>query len=595
MIARPKISRNERKTTEIGAFEVGNFAPFSCPGLLTAAPLAAAAACWLERPRRLLPRCAIIALAAFVPFGALELRRRSSAATAGSWGDLTTAAGLWRHASRAEYGTFRLGAGRGAEGDAWRRAGAYLEWTAAQQGGSRVGLLLAALGAGAGLALERRVAAAVVGAWAFYVAAWHGVWSNLPIFGGNAMAYEVHARFWMQPHALLCCAAGAGAAAVLALVDGALANTLALLGPKPAGTAVRGVALAVASIVALGRVETLYPAHDFGRDGLAMKAHGLAVLNGLPARSLLLSHSDLHWNPSRYLRTCERRRPDVEHVSLQLLPYPWFARQKRAYGNVSWPDVPPRPSTDVAADAYEVMLSDAIAANLGGFPGGVYVDLHGVYEPRIGSLGRWRGFALVPWGVNFRAVPEAAVAADFLPWVDAALAQIDALRATWAPLGGPQAAARFRRGTWEHAARSAYNDAHYQLGLFCLTAAQELRRGLEAPRFPSYLRLLRNACVLISQAADDAGALSSPERDVVKNAALAAVSLHGALAAGSGLAGRAPFGDGDLGPPDAGELAVVAVDASARAAAFLGAHGAGDPDAAVFEDFLRKVAPRPGA
>ena len=34
MIARPKISRNERKTTEIGAFEVGNFAPFSCPGAL---------------------------------------------------------------------------------------------------------------------------------------------------------------------------------------------------------------------------------------------------------------------------------------------------------------------------------------------------------------------------------------------------------------------------------------------------------------------------------------------------------------------------------------------------------------------------------
>ncbi|KAH8044610.1 hypothetical protein JL720_17020 [Aureococcus anophagefferens] len=32
MIARPKIGRNERKTTEIGAFEVGNFAPFCCPG-----------------------------------------------------------------------------------------------------------------------------------------------------------------------------------------------------------------------------------------------------------------------------------------------------------------------------------------------------------------------------------------------------------------------------------------------------------------------------------------------------------------------------------------------------------------------------------
>jgi hypothetical protein len=33
MIARPKISQNERKTTEIGAFEVGNFAPFYCPGI----------------------------------------------------------------------------------------------------------------------------------------------------------------------------------------------------------------------------------------------------------------------------------------------------------------------------------------------------------------------------------------------------------------------------------------------------------------------------------------------------------------------------------------------------------------------------------
>ena len=31
MIARPKISRNEWKTTEMGAFEVGNFALFSCP------------------------------------------------------------------------------------------------------------------------------------------------------------------------------------------------------------------------------------------------------------------------------------------------------------------------------------------------------------------------------------------------------------------------------------------------------------------------------------------------------------------------------------------------------------------------------------
>ena len=32
MIARPKISRNEWKPAELGAFEVGNFALLSCPG-----------------------------------------------------------------------------------------------------------------------------------------------------------------------------------------------------------------------------------------------------------------------------------------------------------------------------------------------------------------------------------------------------------------------------------------------------------------------------------------------------------------------------------------------------------------------------------
>ena len=32
MIARPKLSQNEWKTTEIQASKVGNFSPFSCPG-----------------------------------------------------------------------------------------------------------------------------------------------------------------------------------------------------------------------------------------------------------------------------------------------------------------------------------------------------------------------------------------------------------------------------------------------------------------------------------------------------------------------------------------------------------------------------------
>merc|ERR1712091_739986 len=43
MIARPKISRNEWKSAELGAFEVGNFALLSCPGAASSRPAAAPA------------------------------------------------------------------------------------------------------------------------------------------------------------------------------------------------------------------------------------------------------------------------------------------------------------------------------------------------------------------------------------------------------------------------------------------------------------------------------------------------------------------------------------------------------------------------
>lgn len=162
--------------------------------------------------------------------------------------------------------------------------------------------------------------------------------------------------------------------------------------------------------------------------------------------------------------------------------------------------------------AYEALLESTVAANVANFPGGVYVDLHGVYEPRIGSVGRWRSLALVPWGVHFRAVPAADVATDVVKWVDASLAEVDRLRATWAPLGGPPDPAVFREGTWERAARATYNDAHYQCGLFLLTLAQELRKDLKADAFPFYLRLLRSAFALTSGAAGaerDASGLTS--------------------------------------------------------------------------------------
>ena len=51
-------------------------------------------------------------------------------------------------------------------------------------------------------------------------------------------------------------------------------------------------------VLTAARVAAFGPARDFsGVDALA--THGRAVLAGTPRAGLLLSHTDLHWNPTR--------------------------------------------------------------------------------------------------------------------------------------------------------------------------------------------------------------------------------------------------------------------------------------------------------
>ena len=112
--------------------------------------------------------------------------------------------------------------------------------------------------------------------------------------------------------------------------------------------------------------------------------------------------------------------------------------------------------------------------------------------------------------------------------------------------------------------------------------------GLVPESVPAYVAALRAARRLTGPAADAAAShrahLSSPPGDAAKNALLAAVSLHGALAAGRDLAARGlPFGNVDA-PTDA-ELANVTLDARRRAQRFLEVHG-DDVDADVFRRFL---------
>jgi len=141
------------------------------------------------------------------------------------------------------------------------------------------------------------------------------------------MPYIVHARFWIQPHILLCVFAGCGAALAFSHLSNRIIAINTLRAPVEAS-------ILAAVFVALLR--SRYGLMDRSKSGWIMHTYGEAMLDALPQNSLLLSHTDLDWNPTRYLRECEWKRrdtyagnrPDVTHLNFQMIAYPWFAHQQ---------------------------------------------------------------------------------------------------------------------------------------------------------------------------------------------------------------------------------------------------------------------------
>ena len=195
-------------------------------------------------------------------------------------------------------------------------------------------------------------------------------------------------------------------------------------------------------------------------------------------------------------------------------------------------------------------------------------------------------------------------------------------------LGSPPLG-RFAAGSWEFAAGSVFWDAHYQLGLFHLTWALDLAEGVTGAELPHLVDALAAAAALLDAVAEHAlgplsggpavgpaavaaavaaappavRMLSSSRADVVKNAALAHVRLHAAvavcvrnpdLAVSLAPAGRALV-DAETAPTRA-----VSRAAAAAVEAFL-AEQPRDRDAAVFaaaraelRALLGEATPEPG-
>eukprot|EP00750_Incisomonas_marina_P013886 INCI17561.3.p1 GENE.INCI17561.3~~INCI17561.3.p1 ORF type:complete len:685 (+),score=92.39 INCI17561.3:1325-3379(+) len=281
--------------------------------------------------------------------------------------------------------------------------------------------------------------------WLTYTVVFHYL-ANLPI-EVSPMARGVFARFWMQPNMLLTPLLARGILVLAAplhvstatarsakhapgnnprVVEPAStrypqrlkaeASTL----PVNASASTRGSAsrrrlqqvLAAICLVAaafLGvRRSRMFRARHLSGDSptVSVGRYGRNLLELLPKDSLLLSHTDLNWNSVRYLQNCEGLRPDVVHLSFQLLPYPWFSEtQKKRYeaqGVKFAKQLPAQPSTDAQSKANAQMIVEFAAANLanpdGRFAHAVFLDLHAVSPGDIGPDNNYFGLQLLPWG-----------------------------------------------------------------------------------------------------------------------------------------------------------------------------------------------------
>jgi hypothetical protein len=545
------------------------------------------------------------ALVGLGPYAYLYLA--SSHPTRGSWGDMTSLTGFVRHVARAEYGTFRLGAStHGQHGDWVQRIGFYLSHASHESGhlvfplcAATVWTLITDRSQGVrgavrtvrpdssdsdadyktslglvGKNASRTVLSFVIGAWVLYTLVWHCVLSNLPLSAPTP--YGVHARFWMQPSALVSVLAGVGTSVLLCALTSSSSTSAATphtsspirggggsgrgggggggdksgKSRKPTGTKSSSpttttlgttsrishsthtlldwaVAGALLSVLLYGRLEEA----DRSSAGWTLHKYAAAVLDSVPTNGVLLSHTDLDWNPVRYLRQCQNMRPDITHLSLQMMPYPWFiVRQAPLYPNISFVESFNGISTDrysegnailihsfvrqnqkfVAMDVLDPISSEGASDTNGGGggggadrmdrtntdrAGGIYLDMQAVNDAEVESGNQWRGLTLVPWGTHYRVMPGTRVqdTASFHSGAAREMARLDAA----VPAMSDEFLFRFHPSSWEWGARAMVHDAQYQLGLFMLTYAIDAMGDISLPALPYILDRLLHASTLL--------------------------------------------------------------------------------------------------
>ncbi|KAL3663079.1 hypothetical protein V7S43_012019 [Phytophthora oleae] len=445
--------------------------------------------------------------------------------TLGTWGDTSTLAGLFDHVRRKEYGTFRLSPLKGDSTGLLVRLKVYaidfvedFHW---------LGLVLTCLGAKTALfpkktrgkkdltAWTRRVGYAQMTALVCYLLVFHSL-ANLPL--DSPMPRAVSSRFNMQPNTILGIWLGLGLAVSTREIS-------RLVAADVNWTKVVRFSVCVALVAA--QYHRNQPVGDaFPED--TIRRHGDSILDAIPRDGILISYTDINWNSIRYLQACESVRPDVTHLSLQLLPFPWFPRQHSLYPHIMFPPMHHGVSTVKKSPGYARLLHDFFAANLAQHGDRLFLDLHAVNDDDIAPNGQYLGFMLVPHGLVWKVSTPPSTTADF-----------DAHYSQWKALQLPDvrfSPSLYPAGSWEFASATIANDACYQGALFALSFWLERGKAIHhAHGAAKYVLGMRHTFQILAQVevdtavSDGSWGLTYDAYDLTKNAGLAAMRYYSGL------------------------------------------------------------------
>jgi len=254
-------------------------------------------------------------------------------------------------------------------------------------------------------------------------------------------------------------------------------------------------------------------------------------------------------------------RPDVTHLSFQLMPYPWFKRkQAPLYPHVKFPNTDfPGVSTNRTSEGNALLVVSFLRANNVHrevirtvdfnfddfnrqkvpnittsntvFPGGVYLDFQSVNEAEIGTYGQWRGFFLIPWGTVYRVFSGSLGIAHIQALHHYSFRHLHYFKDHF-PAINREFIDQFYEGSWEFAAASVFIDAHYQFGLNLLTFVIELQPKVELKTLPLLLDRLYVASIVLKETQDIVlrfKTISSSVDDLHKNTALSWMRLQSLL------------------------------------------------------------------